>query len=162
MGESLMRTFILIAIVIGASVYLFMPKSNLSILMAGERPFVETEDTGIFDVEPSKNHRNDIRVFSESGHITVVEFYDPKCKGCKMVLRDLEKLSKLRPDVTIKLIHMSKNYYGYWGEHYGLDVPHVPFTVIIDSKGEILAMDKGHENDGQDLLYKWANAETQR
>lgn len=157
-----MRVVIAIVLLLGAGWYFFKPQSDLDVLMAGSEPFIETRNSGIFDVQPSRAHDNDIRIFAERGHITVVEFYDSNCRGCQMVESDLERLNKIRPDVAIKLIHMTKNYYSYWGDHYGLNVLHVPFTVLINAEGNVVAMDDGEDDDGQNLLHEWINAELRR
>lgn len=157
-----MNKFLISVAIVGAGWYWFGPKSDLEILMAGEPPFIETKNSGIFDVRPSRTDDPDIRIFSESGRITLVQFYDEKCKPCRQMFGRIDNLSHMRPDVAIKLLHVSKNYYSIVGEHYGLDVPHVPFTVILDKEGEILASDDGHENAGYDLFYEWFNAERRR
>ncbi len=157
-----MRTFFIIVIVLAAGYQLFKPKSDLDILMQGDKPFIETDNAGIFDVRPSTRHQQDIRHLTAPGHITVVEIHDPDCESCNLMLADLEKLNDVRPDVAIKLIHMIRNYYAYCGDHYGLDVPAIPFISILDTKGEIITKDVGHENAGSNLFYEWVNAELRR
>ena len=157
-----MKKLVIFAVVIGAGWYWFGPGSDVRALMADDPPYIETENSGIFDVQPNAKDEKDIRIFSEPGRFTVIHLYDKKCSACRGMYPHIERLYELRPDVAIKLLHVTKNYYSIIGKHYGLDVPHVPFTVILDKQGEIIASDDGHENAGYDLFYEWLNAEQKR
>lgn len=152
--------FILFCIV---AIYFIAGPSKLDTLMDEEMPFFRSSNSGFSDVDPDASQAKHIKDFSEPGLITVVEFFDEKCSACTTwMMPKLKTLNTVRPDVSIKLIHMTKNYYRFWGEKYGLDVPHIPFTVLLDKQGEIIVADDGQDDDGVNMLIEWINAELKR
>ncbi|MEN8170836.1 MAG: thioredoxin family protein [Pseudomonadota bacterium] len=146
----------------GAFIYFVVIPSRVNALMDGDGPFIESINSGYVDIDPEEYNASDIRAFAEPGLITIVEFHDDACAPCKTMMGRFDRLIELRPDVSIKLIHMTKNYYSYWGNEYGLNVPHIPFTILLDKKGQVVAADDGHDNEGYELLIDWINAEIKR
>ena len=153
---------IIIALSIIAIIYFFSTQYQLDVLMDGEAPFVGSSNSGYSDIDPEESFATSVSDFSSPGLITVVEFHDEACASCRKMIGYYDRLLKIRPDVSIKLIHMTKGQYRHWGKKFGLDVPSIPFTVLLNKKGEIMAADDGRKNDGYDLLRKWFDAEINR
>lgn len=79
----------------------------------------------------------------EPGYVTTIIFYADWCDSC-VKHENTERLAMQRhPDIAIRRINMSRsNGFQIVQNKYKLPIYHVPFTIIYDEDGDIIAEDK--------------------
>jgi len=121
-----------------------------------------SESVGIHDVKFSTNRYDPFKEIV-NGSITILYFHSNSCPACRILMKDLNKFLRVRPDVVIKKFDLGDD----WSvddayNTYTLRISMVPFIYIYGSDGKLIAKDNENERHGYELLYKWMKAELRK
>jgi len=97
-----------------------------------------------------------LEVGPEPGRHTVIAFYNLGCSACVTLSRHLQYLSRLRPDVAIRLVRLNSPL------AMKFNVASVPHIIIYDCNGSLVAQDRGSDKAGLELLYNWMKRELEK
>ena len=158
-----MNNKFLILIVVAAAIWHFAYESTMDKLMKVEYPIAVQESSGEQYYDPERYSVVDMNDMSETGLVTLVHLYKKGCRGCEIFNSNLGKLMSLRPDIAVVQIPTPgvANYNAtYKGEK--LNIKSVPFVMIFDQEGNLLASNDGDERHGVELSIEWLNEEVDR
>lgn len=132
-------------------------------LMAVEFPITITQNSGIRFYDPEYHSTVDMADQPETGLASIVYLYKASCKSCQIFDKNLSKFVRFRPDVAVTKIPgpgIGRYNAAYMGEK--LNVRFLPFIMIFDRNGKLLASDSGETHEGYDLFYEWLQEEVDR
>lgn len=155
------KVFLVVLFVV---VFLFISRETVvDKLMEVEYPISTTQNSGIQFYDPERSSTVDMADQSENGLVSVVYLYKSSCKSCQVFDKNLAKLVRFRPDIAVAKIPgpgIGQYYANYMGEK--LNVRFLPFIMIFDREGNLIASDDGEKHDGYDLFYEWLREEVDR
>lgn len=158
-----MKNKFLILIAIVAAIWHFAYESTMDKLMKVEYPIAVQSGSGEQYYDPKRYSVVDMDDMREPGLVTLVHLYKKGCRGCETLNNNIGKLVQYRPDVAVLQIPapgMANYTANYKGEK--LNVKFLPFVMIFDREGNLLASDDGKEHEGFDLFYEWMQEEVDR
>ena len=157
-----MNNKFLILIVVLA-IWHFAYESTMDKLTQVEYPIVVQEGSGEQYFDPKPDSVVDMDEMKEAGLVTFVHLYKKGCRGCEILNSNLDKLMSLRPDIAVVQIP-SPGVANYEARYKGekLNINSVPFVMIFDREGNLLASDNGDERHGVELSIEWLNEEVDR
>jgi len=158
-----MKIKIILGIVL-VVIYLFVSsETEVDKLMDVEFPISIKEQSGIQFYDPEYNSIVDMADQLERGLVSVVYLYKASCKSCQIFDKNLAKLVSLRPDISVTKIPspgIGRYRANYMGEK--LNVKFLPFVMIFDREGKLIAADNGKIYQGRGLFHEWLNEEVDR
>lgn len=158
-----MKNKIVLVFLIGIVVWFINRETVIDKLMAVEFPIATTQKSGIQFYDPERYETVDMAEQIEKGVVTLVHLYKTSCRGCTVLNTNIDKLVRFRPDVAVTKIPAPgvANYKAtYMGEK--LNVKFLPFVMIFDREGKLVASDDGEKHEGFDLFYEWLQEEVDR
>jgi len=154
----------IVLLLIAAAIYLYEgEKTTIEKLMDVEYPIFISKDSGFQEYTPKEGAVINMAELIEPGHINIIHLYNPTCDGCTIMDNNLNKMLLIRPDIAITAVlspHMV-NYQAKIADRI-LNVKYVPFIIIYNRKGELVAVNDGDEREASALLYEWLNEEVRR
>ena len=158
-----MNNKFLIIIVVIVAIWYLAYESVMDKLMKVEYPITVQEASGEQYYDPKRYSVVDMEDMRVSGLATVIHLYKKGCRGCEILNSNLGKLMSLRPDIAVVQIP-SPWVVNYKATYKGnkLNIKSVPFVMIFDREGNLLASDDGKDRHGVDLSIEWLNEEVGR
>ena len=132
-------------------------------LMHVNFPIATSINSGKQYYDPERNEMVDMSRLIEDGLVTVIHLSKSSCNGCKILNRNIDKLLSIRPDIAVVEIPAPGSV-GYKAMNRGkeLNVKFVPFILIYDKSGKLVAVNDGDKREGTDLFMEWINEEINR
>lgn len=153
-GKKHIGVFIILACAI---YFAFAWKTDLEKLMLPVKTHVESQAGNRFvAVDPAKLPITP-KDLAEPGLTTVVYFHDDTCEACMQLDRNLADFLRVRPDVAVRKIPISKgtNAYSEAIRDYQTRIYKAPFILIFGGNGKLIAADDRTDSTGEDLLKRW-------
>ena len=157
-----MKKYLFLFVIAGVIFWLASKESMIDKLMAVEFPIQESEKVEVRLFEPERGSVVDMSALTSLGRITVVHLHKPSCRGCQIFTNNIAKLQSIRPDVAVTQVDSIAGTYTPTNQGVDLNVKFVPFVLIFDETGKLLAADDGDEKEGRNLFSDWLNAEIDR
>ncbi len=85
------------------------------------------------------------------GYINVISIVDPTCSSCQRAERDDARLMSVRSDIAIRRVEINRfnSHFDKVDLLYGVEMSNLPFRVIFDREGKIIAKDKNKDQDAR-------------
>ena len=158
-----MKSKILLVTLIVIGMFFTLRETLMDKLMEVEFPISIKEGSGIQFYDPKRNSTADVADQLEHGLVTVVYFYKSSCKSCQIFDTNLNKMVSFRPDIAVTKIP-GPGIGGFNAAYMGkeLNIRFLPFIMIFDREGKLVAEDNGDKHEGYDLFYEWLEEEVDR
>lgn len=157
-----MKNKILLVVIVGVVFWFVNRETMMDKLMDVQFPIVAKQESGIQFYDPEPGSTVDVVEQLERGLVTMVYFYNSKCKSCQIFDTNLKKLVQLRPDIAVTKMPVEKIKYKvrYMGEK--LNVKNLPFIMIFNKNEKLLVSDNGDEHEAYTTFYEWLQEEVDR
>lgn len=153
----MMRHIVFFLFIVAGLYFVNNYESEVDELVGSEYPVLEGSGIAEVDVD---GERYDYLSEVVEGTYTVLYFYSNSCPTCRRTDSDLKRFNKVRPDVAIRKFDLGDEWSGDDAYNtYGLRIRAVPFILVYDPDGQLVAEDVGLDNEGAEYLYDWMNAE---
>lgn len=92
---------------------------------------------------------------AEPGYVTIVELYADWCKTCTSYLNyEKNYIMKINPRMAIRRIDISRWNGGNIAEkRFNLDIQNIPYIIVFNEDGKIIADDSDRKNGGSDYVW---------
>jgi len=152
------KGYIFLIVFVAGIYWLVKPPAELAALMQAQE--VDTEYSGIKDVDARDGDYLDLSSLAHSGLVTVVALHTPSCPGCRSLDGNLKRFLSVRPDVAVRWVQVSDN----WGpslvrRQFGIEMNVTPHVRLYNVEQQLIAADQGKSRDGANLLHEWMNSE---
>ena len=92
---------------------------------------------------------------AEPGYVTIVELYADWCKTCTSYLNyEKNHIMKINPRMAIRRVDISRRNGGNIAEkRFNLDIKNIPYIIVFNEDGKIIADDSDGKNGGSDYVW---------
>lgn len=158
-----MKSKIIIIITLGIIFWFLNRETLVDKLMQADFPITASTKSGKQYYDPERNETVDMSRLIEDGLVTVIHLSKSSCNGCKIFNRNIDKLLLIRPDVAVVEVPAPGSV-GYRATNRGkeLNVKFVPFILIYDKTGKLVAVNDGDKREGTDIFMEWLSEEIDR